>query len=197
MERKEGQFFILAAVIIISIIAGIFLYTNQVFLIDYRSGIKIIAEEVDEETGVVINQYVARNEDNIENFTLEMVENLIDRKDSLEMIFIYNLGDNINIFSLARENISLIVNSTTNQTIESQREIIEFSLSAASIGSAPITVENFRDNVTKIDISFFNKSEGISFIWNGTPYESDWLPERNIYFVLREKIGEEIHTYAQ
>lgn len=194
MKGKRGQFFILAAIILVSILASIFLYKNQIFLVESKQGVKLIGEEVNVESGVVINLYVAKGENNIEEFIIKMVQNLIDRKDSVEMVFIYNLDSNINVFNLAKEDIKFLINPSENKTIESQREIVEFSVSAAGIGTGPITFQEIKDEITLIPLDSFTKNSNLSFIWNGTLYENNWIEDKNIYFVLMERIGEETHV---
>jgi hypothetical protein len=186
MKQKRGQFFLLAAIILVSLLAGIFLYTNQVFLQDYRSGVRLLKEEVNQETYVVVSHYVAKGEDNIVEFIIKMSESLIDRRDSVEMIFIYNLDGNISIFNLAEEEINLTVDSTI-VSIKSQRETIVFSVSVGGSGTDGISFSQIEGNITHIPISSFGTNpQNLTFIWNEDEYNPRWPEDKNFYFVLKE-----------
>jgi hypothetical protein len=186
MRQKKGQFFLLAAIILVSLLAGIFLYTNQVFLQDYRGGVRLLKEEVDTETDVVVSHYVAKGEGGIGKFIVEMSESLIDRRDSVEVIFIYNLDGNISILNLANEEINLTVKDF-NQSIESQRETILLSVSAGGIGISGIYFTDIKKNMTHISVAEFGESpQNLTFFWDGFPYDHHWLEDKNFYFVLKE-----------
>ena len=196
MKQKRGQFFILGAVILVSLIVGVFLYTNQVFIQEYRTGIQQIRQEIHDETDAVINFYVARNKNHIENFIVDMTESLLTRTGSIEMIYFYGTNETINIFNVAKENITLLLPSEEKEIeekeIQGKLETISVSGELGGFSFGKIDFEEFDKEMDKIDIDKFgNSPQNISFIWNGTNYNLDWLQENELYFILKQETGDQ------
>lgn len=187
MNQKRGQFFILAAVILISIVAGITLYSNQVFLQDSSSGVKLIKEEVKEEGGVVINQYIFNNQKGLEVFVNEMASNLLVRNPYLEMIFFFRKDDNLSVFNLANDPIYLGLKKS-NINISSQREDSRVNL--IIMGSEMKFDLNrliSEKKIVQIPIDDFDSNaEELVFYLNGTRYSSDWIQSNRFYFLIKQ-----------
>ncbi len=195
MKQKRGQFFLLAAIILVSILAGIFLYSNQVFLQDSKDGIKLLKEEVGDETNVVINYYLYKNEDNLEDFIGKMSESLLSRNPNLEMIFFYTNETNLHVFNLAEDEINLTVNNN-NQIIAPQKQALIVPI---SLGGVSLTLDLqelvANGNITSISLGDFGiNPQNLTFVMNQTTYTLDWLKEKRFSFIIKQNIGGE--TYA-
>jgi hypothetical protein len=198
MRQKRGQFFLLAAIILVSLLAGIFLYTNQVFLQDYRTGIKLLGSEVREETGVVIDYYVAKDDDKIEDFIFKMADSIKERKGPLdppEMVFFYRIEDNISVYNLAKEDIKVDRGDGHEKTVSTKREEIRIAANVAGAGPSTVSKVNFKQDAETIPLTDFkDNTQNLIFHWNETVYKTPFIEKNNIYFVLKERVGDETHT---
>lgn len=166
--KKRGQFFILTAVIMISILSGFSLYTNKIISTDDSTDIDFIARELKEEGNLVIDQGIMSGTENLEEFVEQVSENLRKRIPSLEMIFIYRVGENLKVLNLAKEDVNLTVGSN-NKTI--------------SLGTnSTYLLENFEN------------PENLTFYVGNIKYESKWIYSNKFYFWLRQTKGDKIEV---
>jgi len=170
---KKGQFYLLSAIVIISIIIGFSAISNYT----KKSGeIRIfdIGEELNIESGNVLDYgtYPSNNVADLNDFLLAFVDDYAayvgeDKKIS----FVY--GDEMGANKVSYEEIVLgKISAGTLATETSQRKSIR--------ETSPITTEGTKSKTT---IKFNNQD-----------YEIELKPGENFYFVISQQVGEEVHT---
>lgn len=191
MKQKKGQFFILAAVILVSLLAGIFLYKNQVFLQESGS-IESLKQEVAGETGTVIDYGLYNNQDKLENFIEQMSGNLLTRS-SPNLIFFYGGSTELKILNLGNETIYYNINDDARSCNAIPRELSgDVGLGGFGVGLS-ISLSDFeeRNLICTVDI---NSLASLSFTINEISYEIPLESGKNFYFVIKQEVGEDIHV---
>jgi len=166
--KKRGQFFILTAVIMISILSGFSLYTNKIISTDDSTDIDFIARELKEEGNLVIDQGIMNGSENLEEFVNQVSKNLKKRVPSLEMIFIYRVGEDLKVSNLAKNEIILTVGSD-NKTILPE-------------ANKTYPLQDFKDPTNLV------------FYVGNIEYKSKWIYSNKFYFWLRQTKGDKIEV---
>lgn len=193
MENKRGQFFLLASIIIVSLLAGMFLYSNQVFLQDSRETIQSLKEEVSSETETVIDFGIYRGEDKLEDFIRQMSGNLLVRN-SPDMIFFYGNSTVLKILNLGNETINFSYRDVNSSCEGVKQEV------SASIGLGGTSLEVVLD-LSELEsdhlvcvVNIDRTEPTLTFRVQGYEYEVPLTSGSNFYFVIRKEIGEEIYV---
>ncbi|MCW8965383.1 MAG: hypothetical protein OQK82_01655 [Candidatus Pacearchaeota archaeon] len=174
MNRK-GQFYLLSAIVIISIIIGfsaISTYTKKTDTVRVFD----LGDELEIESSNVLD-YGTYNADEIDdldeflkNFTEEYAEYV---GEDTEIAFIFgNAADE-------------------NATVVNYEEIV---IGDIEIGSSTITSTQ---RVTNESSAYITSNEGeniITIYFKGISYDMNLNPGENFYFVISQRVGDEVHT---
>ncbi len=192
MINKRGQFFLLAAIILISLIAGIFLYSNQVFLQESKGGIESLKQEVAGETGAVIDYGLYKGEDKLEDFIGQMSGNLLTRN-SPDLIFFYGNGTQLKVLNLGENNITYDL-SGTEEVCPGIKQNVTTTIGVAGFEAG------IRVDLTTLEASNLvcivplNSLEKIEFKVNGTDYTIPLNTGKNFYFVIKKEQGTDVYV---
>ncbi len=169
MINKRGQFYLLAAIIIIGVIIGFVVISNYA---ERKASIKVydLKEELSIESANVLNfgTYSELNETEMET----LIRNFIEQ------------------YSTYEENIYFIFGDQYNITIISYSEL-EAEISIKETGSDPISLildggEATHEATTKI--------KSVIITIEGKEYEFDLKHGENFYFIIYLEAGEETHV---
>ena len=103
---KRGQFFIIAAVIISSVVFGLSSVKNYVQLRQENKGFYDLSDEVKQESAQVMDYGVYNSEDvpsKIHEFTEELSKNIADQDPDVEFVFVYGNNENVTIENYGKE----------------------------------------------------------------------------------------------
>lgn len=126
--NKRGQFYLIAAVIIIIILAGIFAVNNYANVQKRNERFYDLTAELDLESGRVIDFGIYNQEDiqqKIDDFTSSYLEYSRDKIDAGKWIFVYEENSNLNIitYSVVEGGGIGVIIGGTNTNIDIQKEV--------------------------------------------------------------------------
>jgi hypothetical protein len=190
MKQKRGQFFILAAVIIVSLLAGIFFYANQTFLQESAGGVYSLKEEIAGETDRVIDYGVYNGESHLEGFIQNMSTSLISRTPDLELVFFYSDGTNLNILNRGESNVTFVDSTNQRHNVPgiSREDRAEIGFGNTRVGvESPVLV-----SITPVSLAVVG--DNLEYTIGENTFSSKLLDGENFYFVIRKQIGEELYV---
>ena len=168
MKNKRGQFYLLAAIIIIGIILGV---TTIPVLENQEEIVKVydLAEELDIESGKVIEYNIIKNTDKTENFIDKFGKYAGDER---ELYFIYGNEENI------------------TEIVFSQEERGEIS---TKLGGKPFSIRTIGRGKTtrKLDPQ---GSEEVEVKIGDEKHEFELKEGENFFFVISEEVEGSKHT---
>jgi hypothetical protein len=172
---NRGQFYLLSAIVIISIIIGfsaISTYTKK------TGEIRVIdlGEELGIESSNVLDYgtYNIEQASNLSNFLIDFASNYSEYLgEDTELSFIFGSPED------------------TTATVVNYEEIIT---SSVSYGSSTITTTSRLENVTYSDVVSSGDTKTTRISFKGQDYDFELKPGENFYFVISQNVGEEVHT---
>lgn len=169
---KDGQFYLVAAIIVIAILIGLATVGNFAFTKGDRESIKVyeLSKDLQLEGESVINYGIFNNEDlnmQLEQFTKDYGE-YISRGDS-DVYFVY--GDKTKVQ----------VRGYVNKVVGS----IGLTIGA----SVPINIDIQGNVVTKNDVNIPSGEANVIVTVGGTNYPFELKKGQNFFFVIRQPIG--------
>jgi len=192
MKNKRGQFFLLAAIILVSLIIGIFLYSNKVFLQESKSGIESLKQEVAGETGVVIDYGLYRGESKLEDFIEQMSGNLLTRN-SPDLIFFYGNNTQLKILNLGENNISYNL-SGTNIICPGIKQNVTTTIGIAGFEAGLNVNLEALEASNLVCLVFLHSLQEIEFKVNEAIYTIPLNTGKNFYFVIKREQGENVYV---
>jgi len=174
MKNKKGQFFLIASLIIITVLLSFVTYRSRIKIVPIREKVYDIGEELHLETAEVLDYgiYTGKKQD-IDDIFRNWVENFIAYKGDIgeDFIFIYSDPDgNVRGFRFTEKNVGKVDITISGQAIGVPQEHGQLT-----------ELTNLRPG--KIDIILGNLTTTI-----------DYDPgERDFYFVIRGEGGEVVH----
>lgn len=108
IRQKKGQFFILAAVIIASVIYGMNATKNILSGSDKPEDFFLLGEQISEELNNVIDYSIVSGNDNVSDFINKTVFYINHTKAPTEIVFIYLNNGNISVENHAKNDITSI-----------------------------------------------------------------------------------------
>jgi len=94
--NKRGQFYLIAAMILIGVVFGFYATRNYISSVDEGDKIYDISNEIKEEGSRVIDYGIYNDEDKISEFMKEVSEDYLDEK-AQDITFVYGDKDNLKI----------------------------------------------------------------------------------------------------
>jgi len=165
MKNKKGQFYIIAAIIIISVLIGIFVVGNYAKTKKDRGKIYDLGEELDVETGYVYD-YGVYNGTNISN--------LVERWANIYYNYTQNLAEDW-VFIYGNEKNATVLYFTKND-----------SGCIQLVGFSEVCMER------TIKGKGYVSGKEIEIIFNELPYKFELKEGENFFFVIRR--GEYVAT---
>jgi hypothetical protein len=197
MNQKRGQFFILAAVIIVSVIVGISVYSNKVLFQDSRGGVYSLKQEVSQETSNVIDYGLYKRDDKLEDFIQKMSGNLLERESSgLDLIFFYGNSSQLNVLNLGEENLTMSHGTPPTTTIipgVKKNVTAQVSLGGVGVGINIDLIKLRAENLIKT-IALNVAGDKISFKVNEAGFDLPLNSNKDFYFVIKREVGEELYV---
>ena len=186
MQRKRGQFYLLAAIVIIVLILG---YAGVSNYINKRNATKVydVKEELNIEGKDVLEFGVLRSDDitlttiSGENITGENA--IIQHFITLYTIYLESVGENINLYYI-------FGNGNT---------IKAYKIADVEIGSLTLNIEGAAstNNIIKKSVQELSQSEyavdnqKVNVTINGNNYPFDLKEGENFYFIVSQTVGGE------
>jgi hypothetical protein len=193
MKSKRGQFFILAAVILVSILASIFLYTNEVFLQESSGSIESLKKEISGETANVIDYGLYSGEDRLEEFIGNMSENLLVRSNP-EMIFFYGNSTELKILNIGEEDIQININNIQNRCPGIKNDITpQLGLGDMELG-IQLSLEDLNNRDLICNLSLGSSNNHLNFTINETEYSLPLNTNKNFYFIIKQVVGDQVYV---
>lgn len=173
---KRGQFYLLSAIVIISIIIGF----SAVSTYTKRSGeVRIfdLGDELDIESANVLDYgtYPANQINDLNSFLKDFVSNYSEYiGEDTEISFVFGNPDD------------------TTATVVNYEEVI---LGDIDYGSSKITSTKRISTEESSEIETQEGNKKVTrIIFNDVEYEIELKPGENFYFVISQEVGEEVHT---
>jgi hypothetical protein len=189
MKQKRGQFFILAAVLIVSVVIGMALYVNQVYLQETPENIVSLRDELGEESRMVIDYGLYRGDDKVfGEFVEEMVKNIYQYRDSkLDLVFIYGNKTTLKVLNFGEDMNISVDNSKTLVPTSKTRSL------PIGVGAGTGVNPNLEDIVPTLIPLGDNGNNQITFTINNVQHSMKMTPSlQNFYFVIKREEGEHI-----
>lgn len=180
--NKRGQFYLLAAIVIITVIGGFAAVSNYT---QKQSSVKVfdLKDELGIESGKVLEYGVVSDSDtiNVEGRPVDIIEHFIEQYEQYagenkEIYFIYgNLGG---VFLVTYD------------------EVIEGSLRIVGATDIPITQNIFGSRVAKTPLEIEDE-EGVKVVKvtiENVDYEFEVKPGENFFFIISQEVEGEQHV---
>jgi hypothetical protein len=169
MKNKKGQFFLIAALIIITVLLSFVTYRSRVKIVPVKEKVYDIGEELSLETAEIIDYgiYTGNTED-IDDIFQEWVEHFVEYKGDIgeDFIFIYSDPEgNVKGFRFNEQDVGDVTMTISGQAIgvpQEQGRLTE--ISGLRSGNIKIELGNFSTTIDydpgERDFYFVIKSEG-------------------------------------
>lgn len=173
MKNKRGQFYIIAAILILIVVAGIIGVKTYVTTTPEPRGIQSIGSELKEEGFRVVDYGIYNNKNVTEylnNFTDKYAPYFLKKTNNANIIFVY--GNKTDLYSVKYYNAS-----TGIVTANIGSGAIDWNMEGQFVNRTKVTPDPITN---KINVTIFNK-----------PYVFDLKDNEMFYFVVvQEKEGE-------
>jgi hypothetical protein len=151
MISKRGQFFILAAVIIATVVYGLTATKSFLSGNDKPQDFFILGEQISEELNAVIDYSVVSGKDNISDFINQVMVYVNTSKSPTEIVFLYTNGTNLFVENYAK-NVTYV--SGFGSCSASSCSVLStlknnFSLNSGKLVNISIGSENYLYNLSK------------------------------------------------
>ncbi len=153
--KKKGQFFILAAVLIASIVFSLTVSKNLLGGSEKPQDFYAIGDQLDREVSAVLDYDLVSGSDNISNFINETMQYLRATKPYTEVVFMYYQNGNLTVENYA--NSTVMVKPTSLGVVCSGHNCDVTSLIKKNITVIPSDVINLTMNGQNF---FYNLSKG-------------------------------------
>lgn len=198
MNQKRGQFFLLAAVIISSVLVNMGIIANQVTknaepkdFFEYHFMIK-------QESGDVIAYEMAHanNNLNLEDFSKRVATDLRDKDPEANFMFLYGNLTNLTIanYGSQRANACLGGSCTSIRNLETLGGSVRWGTSSYVVNTFPITGD--RINVTSHSLTGTSPQE-LNVTIRGTVFRFNITDEKQLIFIMQKELNDESFIAAR
>ena len=195
--NKRGQFFIFAAIIIVTIIVGLMGISNYAKVNDEPRGFYDLTKELGQETNQVINyDSISGDPGKVEDFTNQVLENLIDRDPGREIIVIYGNSMQMTVTNCAKETVEIFSGGVSQGNVPGCLEVKETCVTFSGVKTCtyPTIFEvdqiNPVKSYKKVITTPSNKIIDLKFP-DGKIYEFKISAGQNFFSVLKKNLKEE------
>jgi len=185
---KRAQFFLLAAVIISSIVISLGIIANRATVNSEPGSFYDFSYEVKRETGAVMDYEIYSGFDdgaNLTSFIELLAEDIRDKNSDAEILFIYGDNETMSVRNYGSRDV-LIVDSAVSGSGA-------ITSSGIRIGSwnLPIdsTVKAFDDKAGQFDVTVKNNILDVNI--EGYDYEFPVSKYRQVIFIMQKEVGDE------
>ncbi|MEM4605844.1 MAG: hypothetical protein QW103_02310 [Candidatus Pacearchaeota archaeon] len=185
MIQKRAQFFLLGAIVIVTILFSFFIYQNRIKYLSSDDKIISLKEQFKEESSVVIDYGVANRQDKLKDFLGKMVAEYFSKNPDLELIFFFGNDTHINVLNLAKEKVDIYIDNVNYEAENVPRN------TDISLGQGGISIQNINldDAFIKSYILVLphpaKQQEKLLFIINETNYNLKLDKYKNFYFLIK------------
>jgi hypothetical protein len=195
--NKRGQFFIFAAIIIVSVVIGLMGISNYVNVNDEPRGFSDLTKELGQETNQVINyESISGDSGKLDNFTNQALENLIDADPDREIIVIFGNSSKLTVTNCAKEKVLIIVDGVPGSSLDGclKSSTICTGSGSSQVCTSTTLFETEKPNAVKTYKTTLDTpaSKKISLQFaSGKTYEFDISAGQNFFSVLKKNLKEE------
>jgi len=187
--EKRAQFFLLAAVIISSVVISLGMTGNRAIVNQEPEDIYNFGYEVKKEAGAILNYgvYTDFNESvNLTEFVDSLAEEIEERSPGSDFIFIYGVRNNMTLKNYGSESIYM-----DNVEIKGRKGVTSRICLNHLCQYVDENITNFADiNTTTAPIDYTrNESDDILVEIEGNEYRFPLTEYRQVIFVLQKEIG--------
>ncbi|MEM4181599.1 MAG: hypothetical protein QXX68_00345 [Candidatus Pacearchaeota archaeon] len=192
-KQKRGQFFLIAALIIILIAGSLFAFRNRVNVFYSSDFVISLKNQLSEESSVVIDYGLITRDDKLEDFLGKFSSSYLSQNPDLEFIFFYGKGSNLSVLNLAKKGINISVEGNNYFVDNVQREgAIQIGRSGANV-NIDLRAQQIKDKIFSIKLGGIPEKK-IRFRVDDIPYEIPLDKYKNFYFVIKREKDEERHV---
>lgn len=153
MNSKRGQFFILAAVLIASIVFSLSVAKNTLVGRDSPDDFYLIGEQLNSELKAVLDYNLVSGDNKVSNFTNESIEYFRKTKPHTEVIFLYVIDNNLTVENYADSPVNISGFSACGTCTVGTGAVDTFSITFNDFVNV-----TFREQVLGYDLSKGSKS---------------------------------------
>lgn len=189
MKNKRGQFFLIAALVIIVTLSSIMIYQNRVKTRPLDDKIVSLANQISAESSVVIDYGVANNEEKLKDFLGDFSSDLLSTNPNVGLIFFFGNKTDINILNLANETINVSIEGT-NYEVPNVEKTVNVGIGGGGISfNIDLDDENIKKAI--VTVPFPYSQTKVTFSISGILYEILLDKYKNFYFVIKKEEGGE------
>ena len=123
-RSKKGQFFILAAIIIASVVVSLAVTKNLVTLNKGPQSFYDLSAEFKEESAKVIDYSLYTNQDELEDFIELSLNNIADKDPSMEIFVLYGDESNLTFENYGTTEVNVIIGNENIKVAAANRELV-------------------------------------------------------------------------
>ena len=196
-RSKKGQFFILAAIIIASVVVSLAVTKNLVTLNKGPQSFYDLSAEFKEESAKVIDYSLYTNQDELEDFIELSLNNIADKDPSMEIFVLYGDESNLTFENYGTTEVNVIIGNENIKVAAANRELVnEITLYGEEIRKyviQPMRIYrgDWRQNLDT------KGNDYISVNINDKENKIRLTEGKQFYFVARKAVGEEVYVDVQ
>lgn len=195
-QQKRGQFFLIAALIIILIVGSFFAFRNRINVFYSGDFVISLKKQLSEESSVVIDYGLVTRDDKLEDFLGKFSSSYLSQNPELEFIFFYGKGSNLSVLNLAKKPMNISVGSNNYLVDSVSREgTIQIGRSGTNV-NIDLRAQQIKEKILSINLGSMPEKK-IKFKVDEVLYEIPLDKYKNFYFVIKKEKDEEKHVVIE
>jgi hypothetical protein len=189
---KRGQFYLIAAVIISSVIISLVTVKNYAYVEKEPNNFYDLSSQIKDEAARVIDYGVFNSQNQMENFARNLTENLRKTDPGVEIILIFGNETGVNVINFANSS-ARIGNNEIPGALEDVESFIVLNISDKSYRKESLLDQKLFINNWNVTIGGFNKNVTLSI--NEQEYIFPLYEYQQFFMIIKK--GEKGEEYVE